>query len=417
MKEKVKNRWLIALSAVGIHISIGSVYAYSVLKNPIHNLLGWDTVSISTSFSIAILFLGMSAAFMGHFVEKYGPRISGAIAACFYGAGVAGSGLAISMGSLPMFYIFYGVIGGIGLGVGYISPVSTLVKWFPDKRGLATGLAIMGFGFAALIFGPIMAKMIQSIGLVKMFYILGAVYFVVMFSASRYLEKPAQGWLPEGFHEKQAKKKRKIKEDLSQLMANEAIKTMRFYFLWIMLFINITCGIALISMASPFAQEATGMSVMAAATMVGLMGLFNGGGRISWASFSDIIGRPNVYVIFFLLQIVLFWTLPSVTNPLLFQIMIFVILTCYGGGFSCIPAFIGDVFGTKQLGAIHGYILTAWSMAGIVGPTLAAIIREKTGSYGNSLRIFAVFFAFALVVSILMKLNIRKIEKLNGSKE
>ncbi|PZE20520.1 L-lactate MFS transporter [Paenibacillus xerothermodurans] len=408
--EKIKNRWLIAAAAVGIHISIGSVYAWSVFTKPLINQFGWDLQQVTFTFSLAILFLGLSAAFLGHFVEKYGPRKAGLLAAAFFGVGIAGSGLAVHLSSLPLLYLFYGVCGGIGLGVGYIAPVSTLVKWFPDRRGLATGLAIMGFGFASLVSSPIIAQLIDSVGIASTFYILGTSYFALMLSSSLYLAPPPAGWMPEGFKTAVETGKKKLKADLSQLTANEAVKTARFWMLWLMLFINVTCGIAIISVASPMAQEIANMTSIAAASMVGLMGLFNGLGRIGWASLSDYIGRPNTYTAFFLIQIAAFLLLPVVANAQLFQIVIFLILTCYGGGFASIPAYIGDMFGTKQLGAIHGYILTAWAAAGLAGPILATWVREATNSYIGTLYIFAALFAAALVVSLLIRLEIRKLQ-------
>lgn len=407
--NKTKNRWLIAASAVGIHISIGSVYAWSVFTKPLANEFGWDLTDISLTFSLAILFLGLSAAFLGHFVEKYGPRKAGMLAAVFFGVGVTGSGLAINLESLPLLYVFYGVLGGIGLGVGYIAPVSTLVKWFPDRRGLATGLAIMGFGFAALISSPIMQNLIESVGIANTFFILGTAYFIIMTVSSLYLEPPAKGWVPAGFEEKVKSGDAALNQDLSQLTANEAVKTKRFYYLWIMLFINVTCGIAIISAASPLAQESIGLSPVAAAALVGVLGAFNGLGRIGWASVSDYIGRPNTYTTFFILQIIAFPLLTVIDHPLLFQIILAIIYTCYGGGFASIPAYIGDLFGTKQLGAIHGYILTAWAAAGLIGPMFASWIREATGSYSQSLMVFTGLFAAALVVSLLIRLDIKKI--------
>ncbi|GCL72466.1 MFS transporter [Paenibacillus naphthalenovorans] len=408
--EKIKNRWLIAASAVGIHISIGSVYAWSNFTNPLIQQFGWTASQVQFTFSLAILFLGLSAAFMGHFVEKHGPRKSGLVAAVFFGIGTFGSGFAVNLESLNLLYLCYGVLGGIGLGVGYIAPVSTLVKWFPDRRGLATGLAIMGFGFAAAISSPIMNSLIQSVGTAKTFYILGAAYFLLMLVSSLYLEKPPAGWMPAGFQEKVKASKSRY-TDLSQLTANEAIKTSRFYYLWIMLFINITCGIAILSAAKPLAQESIGLSVTEAAALVGVLGLFNGLGRIGWASVSDYIGRPNTYTTFFVLQIILFALLPYTTTVILFQIMLVVIYTCYGGGFAAIPAYIGDLFGTKQLGAIHGYILTAWAAAGLAGPMFAAWIKDTTGSYANSLSFFAGLFVIALIVSLLIRRDIRKLKE------
>ncbi|WP_141335675.1 OFA family MFS transporter [Paenibacillus sp. tmac-D7] len=413
--EKTKNRWLIAAAAVGIHISIGSVYAWSVFTKPLINEFGWSIKQVTFTFSLAILFLGLSAAFLGHFVEKHGPRKAGLLATVFFGIGLAGSGLAVNFSSLPLLYLFYGVFGGIGLGVGYITPVSSLVKWFPDRRGLATGLAIMGFGFASLISSPVMARLIDSVGIANTFYILGAVYFILMGGSSLYLSPPPAGWMPEQFKAAIESGRKKIKVDLSQLTANEAVKTARFWMLWLMLFINVTCGIAIISVASPMAQEIAKMAPLAAASMVGLMGLFNGLGRIGWASFSDYIGRPNTYTAFFVIQIGAYLLLPAVSNAWLFQILIFLILTCYGGGFASIPAYIGDLFGTKQLGAIHGYILTAWAAAGLAGPIIAAWVRTATNSYIGTLYIFAGLFAIALVVSLLIRIEIRKLQSVNPS--
>lgn len=409
MSGKLKNRWLIALAAVGIHISIGSVYAWSVFTNPLSEQFGWSLSAISLTFSIAIAFLGLSAAFMGHFVEKYGPRRSGLVSATFFGIGIIGSGFAVQIESLWLLYITYGALGGIGLGIGYITPVSTLVKWFPDRRGLATGLAIMGFGFAAMISSPIMASLIASVGIANTFYILGVAYFIIMFASSLYLERPPEGYMANIT----ADSNKKVKADLSQLTANEAVKTKRFWFLWIMLFINVTCGIAILAVASPMAQEIAGLSAVAAATMVGIMGFFNGAGRLAWASISDYIGRPNVYTAFFAIQIAAFFMLPSITHAIMFQVVLFVIITCYGGGFASIPAYIGDLFGTKQLGAIHGYILTAWALAGLVGPILAANVREATESYAATLYIFGGMFVIALIVSLVIRLDIKKLQDKN----
>lgn len=406
--ETKKNRWLIALAGVGIHISIGSVYAWSVFTSPLQAELGWSLSNVSFTFSLAILFLGLSAAFMGHFVEAKGPRISGLVSTGFFASGLAIAGFAVQIESLWLLYLGYGVLGGIGLGIGYITPVSTLVKWFPDRRGMATGLAIMGFGFAAMLASPAMEFMIETFSIPMTFYVLAGVYFVIMLLSSLYLEKPPEGYHPEGIDLEEEKT---AKQDAVQLTANEAIKTRRFYFLWIMLFINVTCGIAILAVASPMAQEIAGLSAGAAALMVGIMGVFNGGGRLAWATVSDYMGRPNVYTTFFVIQIALFLILPSVTQALLFQAMLFIIVSCYGGGFASIPAYIGDIFGTKQLGAIHGYILTAWAAAGLVGPFISSTVYETTQSYTLTLYIFAGMFVVALLVSLLIRVDIKKINR------
>ena len=414
---KLKNRWLIAASAVGIHISIGSVYAYSVMTNPINALLGWEPSDVTTAFSVAILFLGLSAAFLGFLVETRGPRWSGRMAACCYGLGIIGTGIAIHFASLWMFIFSYGALGGIGLGIGYITPVSTLVKWFPYRRGLATGMAIMGFGFASLIFGPLMAYLFDLIGLSNTFYVLGCVYFAIMFSSASYLEAPPEDWDPAppvGKDNKSATRRNKP-QDLAQLTAREALFTIRFYFMWLMLFINVTCGIALISVASPMAQDVAGMTALGAASMVGLMGLFNGLGRIGWASFSDIIGRPITYSLFFVIQIVAFVVLAQTTNAGVFQLMVYVILLCYGGGFATVPAYLGDMFSARELSAVHGNTLTAWAAAGLAGPMIVSRVREATGSYSGTLYFFSVLFAVALIVSILAKMNISKLRALKST--
>lgn len=399
----MKNRWLIAAAAVGIHICIGSAYAWSVFSKPLQAAFGWSLKEANFTFGLAIFFLGMSAAVMGHFVEKRGPRISGMVSACFWGGGLLIAGLGAKLGSIWLLYLGYGVFGGIGLGTGYITPVSTLVKWFPDRRGLATGMAIMGFGFASMIAGPLMSKLIVSVGIPSTFMIMGIAYFLIMMSAAQYLAPPPAGWAPEGFKEQVASGKKKAVIDIMPMNANEAVKTLPFYGLWLMMFINITCGIAVISVASPLAQEVTGMTALAAGAIVGLNGLFNGLGRLGWASASDVLTRPITYIIFFVLEIAAFNILPTLTGVLMFQIVLYLIMTCYGGGFSTLPAYIGDIFGTKQLGAIHGYVLTAWAMAGLVGSTLASILRDATGSYAMMMTVFSGIFLIALVISIAMR--------------
>lgn len=411
--SKVKNRWLIALSAIAIHLSIGSVYAYSVYQNPLSDQLGWDTTDVSLAFTIAIFMLGTSAAFLGRLVEKYGPRRSALVAAAFFGIGTLGAGLSVSLASYPLFLFFYGFIGGIGLGIGYISPVSTLVKWFPDRRGLATGMAVLGFGAGSLITGPIAGRLLIETSIPNTFYILGFVYLILMVSGATYLEKPADGWMPKGMKSK-GTSGTPVVEDLAQLTANEAVKTARFWMLWLMMFINISAGIMLLAVASPMAQEITGMSAITAASVVGLLGLFNGLGRIGWASLSDYIGRPNVYIAFFVIQVTAFFLLPNITSQVIFPILLYIIITCYGGGFASLPAFIGDLFGTKQLGAIHGYLLTSWSMAGVVGPMVVSYIYDTTQSYTTTFTIFNVLLVIALVTSLAMRLNIKKIREKQG---
>lgn len=420
----MKNKWLIALSAVGIHICIGSVYAWSVLTRPIMSSMGFSLKEVTWIFSIAILFLGLSAGFLGTYVEKYGPCKSGITAACFFGTGMFGSALALSLHSLPLLYLFYGVIGGIGLGIGYITPVSTLVKWFPRHRGFATGLAIMGFGFASLIAGPLMQHLITSFGLISNFLILGCAYILIMCASALYLAPPVSS-LSDPQSENSTKKNvnpySTEKSPFSEknnicttfptkkipctepFTAKEALQTWHFYALWWIFFVNIACGIALLAVASPMAQEVTGMTPAAAASMVGIIGLINGAGRIFWSTISDYLGRRNVYVLFFLLEIGAFYALASVTDSFIFQGLVLLIISCYGGGFSCMPAYLSDLFGVKELSAIHGKILTAWGLAGIAGPLLLSLIYENTHSYTLTLYCFSVCFLLNLVIALILR--------------
>lgn len=403
----MKNRWLIALSAVGIHICIGSVYAWSVLTKPIMEQMGFSLQETTWTFSLAILFLGLSAGFMGTFVEKYGPRISGFTSAAFFGIGMFGTALALYLHSLPLLYICYGVIGGIGLGIGYITPVSTLVKYFPEKRGFATGLAIMGFGFASLIAGPLMQMLTVSFGLVTNFLILGCVYVIIMSASSAYLAPPMQT-----VNILNKAKSAAAKPAVRQYTVGEAMKDWKFYALWWVFFTNITCGIGLLAVASPMAQEVVNMSPLAAASMVGVIGMINGFGRIAWSTVSDYLGRRNTYVLFFFIEIFAFYALANTTDAFYFQLLVLIIVSCYGGGFSCMPAYLSDLFGTKQLSAIHGRILTAWGMAGIAGPLLLSFIRETTQSYALCLYVFAGMFIVSLIIAIILKVKTTRKERL-----
>ena len=412
----VKNRWLIALSGVGVHICIGSVYAWSVFSKPLQATYGWSLKETNFTFGLAVFVLGVSAAIMGHVVEHKGPRFSGLVSTFLWVFGLLGASYATSS-YIPseewriwILYFSYGVVGGFGLGTGYVTPVSTLMKWFPDHRGLATGMAIMGFGFASFFGAPLIGGLIIKVGISQTFLCLAALYLVIMTLSSLYLEPPPEGSLPKAYVKQLATKKSKH-IDIMPMNANEAIKTLPFYGLWIMMFINISCGIAIISVASPMVQEFTGLGAMAAAAIVGMNGLFNGLGRISWASLSDYLGRANTFILFFVIEIVAFWTLPEIKEILLFHTLLYLIMSCYGGGFATLPAYIGDIFGTQQVSAIHGYVLTAWALAGISGSTLASFLRDQSGSYAEMLHVFALIFLLALLVSIVMSVFVRKARK------
>ena len=395
----MRNRWFIALAAIGLHISIGSVYAWSVLTRPIMADMGFTLSQTTWTFSLAILMLGLSAGFLGSFAEKIGPKKSGLLAMLFWVTGLLGTAYALSIHNLTLLYLFYGIIGGIGLGIGYITPVSTLVKYFPNRPGFGTGLAIMGFGFASLIAGPLMQYLVAQVGLVDTFIILGVIYLVIMGASSLYLKAPQQK------HPTRTSKDRStMYVHTHGMLANDAMKTWQFGALWWIFFINITCGIGLLSLASPMAQEAIGMTPAAAASLVGIIGIFNGGGRIAWSTISDYLGRAQTYILFFIIEIIAFYLLAQTNSTLTFQILILLIITCYGGGFSCMPAYLADIYGIRQLSTIHGRILTAWGLAGIVGPMLVSFFHEAGYGYSTALEYFAALFILNTIITIILKI-------------
>lgn len=384
------NRWVIAAAAAGIHICIGSVYAWSVAARPVMAEMGMSLSAVTWAFSIAILFLGLSAGFLGGFAERMGPRWSGLLSAAFFTAGLLGTALAMVWKSAALLYVSYGCIGGIGIGIGYITPVATLVKWFPRNRGLATGLAIMGFGFASLIAGPLMEYLIGRIGLSGNFLLLAAVYGCVMVVSALVLRPPRIGEaVPAGVPSASRTAPEAVPSAGPQMTRKEAVRTGAFAILWVLFFINITCGIGLLAAVSPMAQDRAGMTAAEAAALVGAAGVLNGLGRIAWSALSDWIGRGRVYTLFFMMETAAFLALWKAETPLLFQGLVLLIVTCYGGGFSCMPAYLSDLFGVRSLSAIHGCILTAWSAAGITGPLFLSAVKEITGGYDAALCVFS----------------------------
>lgn len=382
-----KNKYLIAAAGMTIQLSIGSVYAYSIWVEPINKALGWDAHLLKNAFILAICFLGLSAAFLGRFVEKIGPTKAGMLAAIFYGLGLIGAGFSIYLQSIMLFYLFFGVISGIGLGLGYITPVGTVLKWFPEKPGFASGLIIMSFAFGSIIASQVIMPFTRIFGLSNTFYILGSVYFTCMLLAALYLESPKKTNDQKPITEKQlAPKKFNI------------LKQSMFYGLWLLLFLNTVCGIAIISKAAILGKEYANLNSNQVILFVGLIGLCNGLGRLFWSSISDKIGRWTTFMTFLSIELVCFAVLAFTTNALLFQILVFIIISCYGGAFATIPAFIKDIFGVDQLGPVLGYVLTAWAAAGIVGPVLI--------SFSDKPDIFLVFSAiigFAIIVGFTMK--------------
>ena len=441
-----KNRWLIAVSAVLIHLSIGSIYAYSVYQTPLQALYGWSNSEVTLAFSSSLFVLGVTAASMGWFVEKYGPRLSGLISAVVFGVGILGAGVSVRMGSLPLFIATFGVLGGIGLGIGYIAPVSTLVAWFPDKRGLATGMAVMGFGGGALITGPAAKYLMTSLSspshprfidvltladgteldvfasvtsVSRTLYVLGAGYFVAITLGSLYLAKPPKDWRPDGMDSDNLGDGEDVtagatSTDVAQMTGTEALRTRRFYLLWFTMYLSISAGLMLLSQAANMTSEITGASTAVAATIVGAIGLFNAAGRIGWASLSDHIGRTNMFTFFLGIQALALVIMPQVSNVWIFAGFLFLIVSCMGGSFACLPAYIADLFGTKEVAVIHGYTLTTWAVAGLISPQLIAYIRDTTGGYANAMYIIAAALTVGLVVVTGLRLRVRRLQTETG---
>lgn len=354
------NRWLIPIGAVAVHICIGSVYAWSTLNRPIAAQFPnepWWFSPPYTTFSTALVLLGLSAAFGGPWVERRGPRVAATAAALFFGIGLMIGGVGLELHRSVLVFLGMGAIGGIGCGLGYIAPVSTLVKWFPDRRGMATGMAIMGFGGGAYLAGTWNAKLVNEIGVAKTVAMFGAIYFVVMMIGARILRRPPSGWRPEGWTP--PTKVGKMITDRS-LTRNAALHTVQFYLLWGILFINVTAGIGILAQASPMMQDLFQKTSVEAGAMVSIISLFNAGGRFFWASSSDYIGRRNTYTLFFVVQFALFLLIPGFAAAgswSIFLACLFTVFTMYGGGFATIPAFLADIFGSDNVGAIHGALL------------------------------------------------------------
>ena len=423
------NRWLVPPAALAIHLSIGMAYGFSVFWLPLAHAVGiqqattcsdagflslitstrcdWPVSMLGWTYTLFFVLLGSSAALFGHWLERAGPRKAGVVAALCWSGGLFVSAFGVYTHQIWLMWLGSGVIGGIGLGLGYISPVSTLIKWFPDRRGMATGLAIMGFGGGAMIGAPLADRLMNvfagpsTVGVWQTFVVMGALYFIAMMLGAFGYRLPPHGWKPAGYVP--AAQDNRLMTS-RHVHVNVATRTRQFWLLWGVLCLNVSAGIGVIGMASPMLQEVFGGGLIGvparlaelaadqraqvatiAAAFAGLLSLFNIAGRILWASFSDVIGRKVTYMVFFLLGIALYVSAPLAGEAgriAVFVTIFCVILTMYGGGFATVPAYLADLFGTQHVGAIHGRLLTAWSVAGIVGPVVVNYIREFQLAHG-----------------------------------
>lgn len=380
-----KNKYWIVLAGMIMQLSIGSIYAYSKWIEPLSKELNWDSHETKTAFSLAICFLGLTAAFMGKFAQKIGPTKAGLLATVFLTIGLLGSALAVNIGSIYLFYLTFGILQGIGLGFGYIVPVYTVVKWFPDKPGLASGIIIMSFALGSLLASFLIGPLYTTIGLSGAFTTLGIGYGICMLLSALYLANPAT-----------VTSTQYVQVDLTP---KEIITDKRFMALWLLLFLNVCGGIAIISKAAVLGVEVVGMSATQATMFVAVIGLFNGIGRLFWSSISDKIGCWATFMIFIGINMICFALIPSFSsNPTSFQILTYIIIAGYGAGFATLPSFIKSIYGAEKYGQVLGYSLTAWSAAAFVGPLLLDLSSEITIFY-----LFSILLVVALGVGFWLK--------------
>jgi len=394
---RTNNRWVIAIAGVFLQIALGAVYAWSVFRVPLAKQFGWSISEVTLTFTISIFVLGFAAFFGGLWLNHKGPRVVALTGGVLYGLGVF---LASFSHKLSWLYLTYGVIGGIGLGLGYIVPVAVLVKWFPDRRGLITGIAVGGFGAGALITAPVATRLIQSVGVLSTFAYLGIAYLIVTVMAGLFMQNPPDGWKPQGWTPTASQTSHRAGHNFT---LSEALKTWQWWALWLLLFLNTCAGISVISQEAPLFQEEAGVTAAVAASMVGLASIGNAVGRVFWAWISDLITRPATFFVMFAVQILLFWFLPNIATAWFLTVVTFVVLMCYGGGFGTMPAFTADYFGPKNVGPIYGLMLTAWGFASVFGPLLIAHMRETAGSYHGALHVIAGVMTISAVLPILVR--------------
>jgi OFA family oxalate/formate antiporter-like MFS transporter len=392
------KRWGIAIAGVFLQIALGAVYAWSVFRVPLAKQFHWSISEVTLTFTIAIMALGFASFFGGLWLKKVGPRVVAMTGGVLYGAGVFLA--SYSNNGLWWLYLTYGVIGGIGLGFSYIVPISVLVKWFPDRRGLMTGIAVGGFGAGALITAPIATRLIQSVGVLQTFAYLGIAYIITTVISGYFMQNPPEGWQPEGWA---PGKKQQVQKSANDFTLGGALKTWQWWALWLLLFLNTSAGISVISQEAPMFQELVKVTPIVAAGMVGIVSIGNALGRVFWAWVSDLMGRRTTFAVMFILQIGLFWILPSLHSVTSVTVLSFFILMCYGGGFGTMPAFTADYFGSTNVGSIYGLILTAWGFASAFGPLLIAHLRQSSGTYASGLHVIAVVMVFSVILPLLVR--------------
>ena len=392
------RRWGIALAGIFMQMALGAVYAWSVFRTPLSKQFHWSISQVTLTFTICIFVLGFAAFFGGLWMNKKGPRPVALTGGFLYSLGVFLA--SYSANSLHWLYFSFGVVGGIGLGFGYIVPIAVLVKWFPDKRGLITGVAVGGFGAGALVTAPVATRLIGSVGVLHTFAYLGIGYFVVLMITGMFMQNPPAGYTPGGWTPTQTQVKQRVMEDYT---LGRALGTWQWWALWLILFLNTTAGISVISQESPMFQEIAKVTAVVAAGMVGIAAIGNAVGRVFWAWVSDGITRRWTFVVMYLCSAGLFWAMPNIGNATMLTVLTFVILMCYGGGFGTMPAFATDYFGAKNIGPIYGLMLTAWGFASAFGPLLIAHLRQTGTSYAHGLHVIAAIMLVSIVVPVIVR--------------
>jgi OFA family oxalate/formate antiporter-like MFS transporter len=392
------NRWWIAVAGILMQVALGAVYAWSVFRVPLAKQFHWSISQITLTFTIAIMVVGFASFFGGLWSKRVGPRVVAITGGVLYGGGL----ILASFSSIGLWWLYlsYGVIGGTGLGFAYIVPIYILVKWFPDRRGLMTGIAVGGFGFGALITAPLATHLIQTVGVLHTFAYLGIAFLLITVVTGFFMQNPPEGWVPAGWAPIQTQN---VEGAVTSYTLGQALKTWQWWALWLLLFLNTSAGISIISQESPMFQEFANTTATIAAGMVGIVAIGNALGRVFWAWASDLLGRRATFVVMFLLQIGLFWLIPSLHTAGIVTLVSFIILMCFGGGFGTLPAFTADYFGPANIGSIYGLILTAWGFASAFGPLLIAHMRQATGNYTRGLHMIAGIMALSIILPLLIK--------------
>lgn len=397
MNRGPMNRGTIAVAGVCLQMALGAAYAWSVFRIPLSKEFGWSISQVTFTFTVCWLFLGCMAAVGGLWLRRSGPRTVAMVAGLLWGGGVFLA--SFSSHGLWWLYLTYGVIGGTGLGMGYVVPIAVLVKWFPDRRGLITGIAVAGFGAGSLISAPAAGWLMQHVGVMSTFAYLGIAYGIVAIAAGAFMQNPPDGWKPEGWAPTPAQLSQRSDRDFT---LGQALATWQWWALCLLMSINTIAGLSLLTQASPIFQEMGSASAVTAAGLVGVISIGNGAGRIVWAWVSDLTSRKTAFFLMYLVEAILFWTYHSINSLSVLAVVTFILVMCYGGAYGITPAFAADYFGPRDVGSIFGLMMFPWAFAASFGPLLFAYLRQINGNYTQALYLIAGLITVALILPVLV---------------